>query len=157
MNDELDAAGAGGHRAGDGADVGDLTTDSLMGCQQWGCQAPVETWCSLCRGFFCHYHDECCCQGAAVMDDEHVTLGADLLRPAAAGIPSDLGQLAPDYLTDPGVPDRCQQFACARPVETYCPLCRHICVSTTIRSTPFASMIVCAGVRRWCDGRPGAR
>ena len=27
-------------------------------CQQFGCQAPVETWCPLCRGYFCKKHDE---------------------------------------------------------------------------------------------------
>jgi hypothetical protein len=27
-------------------------------CQQFGCRQPVETWCSLCRAFFCHEHDE---------------------------------------------------------------------------------------------------
>lgn len=26
-------------------------------CQQWGCTADAETWCPLCRGFFCAAHD----------------------------------------------------------------------------------------------------
>jgi len=26
-------------------------------CQQFGCQAPVATWCPLCRSYFCHAHD----------------------------------------------------------------------------------------------------
>ena len=27
-------------------------------CQQFGCRQPVETWCPLCRAFFCAEHDE---------------------------------------------------------------------------------------------------
>jgi hypothetical protein len=27
-------------------------------CQQWACHKPVETWCPLCRAYFCHEHDE---------------------------------------------------------------------------------------------------
>jgi len=27
-------------------------------CQQFGCQRDAETWCPLCRGYFCHEHDE---------------------------------------------------------------------------------------------------
>jgi hypothetical protein len=27
-------------------------------CQQFGCRAPVATWCPLCRAFFCSMHDE---------------------------------------------------------------------------------------------------
>jgi hypothetical protein len=27
-------------------------------CQQFSCRAPVQTWCSLCRGFFCDEHDQ---------------------------------------------------------------------------------------------------
>jgi hypothetical protein len=27
-------------------------------CQQFGCREPVETWCPLCRAFFCAEHDE---------------------------------------------------------------------------------------------------
>ena len=27
-------------------------------CQEFGCNAPVETSCPLCRGEFCHEHDE---------------------------------------------------------------------------------------------------
>ena len=27
-------------------------------CQQFGCNEPVETSCPLCRGVFCHEHDE---------------------------------------------------------------------------------------------------
>jgi hypothetical protein len=27
-------------------------------CQQFGCRKPVETWCPLCRAYFCHAHDE---------------------------------------------------------------------------------------------------
>lgn len=26
-------------------------------CQQFGCRKPVETWCPLCRAFFCAEHD----------------------------------------------------------------------------------------------------
>ena len=26
-------------------------------CQQFGCQQPVDTWCPLCRAYFCHEHD----------------------------------------------------------------------------------------------------
>jgi len=26
-------------------------------CQQFGCNSPVETWCPLCRAYFCHTHD----------------------------------------------------------------------------------------------------
>jgi hypothetical protein len=27
-------------------------------CQQWACRQPVQTWCVLCRAFFCKVHDE---------------------------------------------------------------------------------------------------
>jgi len=27
-------------------------------CQQWACRQPVETWCPLCRSYFCKLHDE---------------------------------------------------------------------------------------------------
>jgi hypothetical protein len=27
-------------------------------CQQWACRQPVETWCPLCRAYFCKTHDE---------------------------------------------------------------------------------------------------
>ena len=27
-------------------------------CQQFGCSQPAETWCPLCRAFFCKVHDE---------------------------------------------------------------------------------------------------
>jgi hypothetical protein len=27
-------------------------------CQQFGCRQPVETWCPLCRSYFCKLHDE---------------------------------------------------------------------------------------------------
>ena len=27
-------------------------------CQQFGCRQPVETWCPLCRSYFCAEHDE---------------------------------------------------------------------------------------------------
>lgn len=27
-------------------------------CQQFACREPVETWCPLCRAYFCHAHDE---------------------------------------------------------------------------------------------------
>ena len=27
-------------------------------CQQFGCRQPVETWCPLCRAYFCAEHDE---------------------------------------------------------------------------------------------------
>ena len=27
-------------------------------CQQFGCSNQVETWCPLCRAFFCKRHDE---------------------------------------------------------------------------------------------------
>ena len=26
-------------------------------CQQFGCSKPVETWCPLCRAYFCAEHD----------------------------------------------------------------------------------------------------
>jgi hypothetical protein len=27
-------------------------------CQEFGCRQPVQTWCPLCRCFFCDEHDE---------------------------------------------------------------------------------------------------
>jgi hypothetical protein len=27
-------------------------------CQQFACNQPVQTWCPLCRAFFCDMHDE---------------------------------------------------------------------------------------------------
>lgn len=27
-------------------------------CQQFGCRQPVQTWCPLCRSYFCAEHDE---------------------------------------------------------------------------------------------------
>jgi hypothetical protein len=27
-------------------------------CQRFGCRAPVQTWCPLCRDFFCDDHDQ---------------------------------------------------------------------------------------------------
>lgn len=27
-------------------------------CQQFGCRSSAETWCPLCRAFFCKQHDE---------------------------------------------------------------------------------------------------
>jgi len=27
-------------------------------CQEWACNEPAQTWCPLCRAFFCAYHDE---------------------------------------------------------------------------------------------------
>jgi len=27
-------------------------------CQQFGCREPVQTWCPLCRAFFCAKHDQ---------------------------------------------------------------------------------------------------
>jgi len=32
--------------------------DVPEGCQQFGCHQPVETWCPLCRAYFCRTHDE---------------------------------------------------------------------------------------------------
>lgn len=35
------------------------TPDIFEGkCQQFGCKCDVETWCPLCRAFFCKEHDE---------------------------------------------------------------------------------------------------
>ena len=46
-------------------------------CQQFGCGRPAETWCPLCRSYFCHFHDELyprrrhdCLRGTADDDDE---------------------------------------------------------------------------------------
>jgi hypothetical protein len=37
-------------------DIGD---DELPDrCQQFGCTHAAETWCPLCRAYFCHVHDE---------------------------------------------------------------------------------------------------
>jgi len=33
-------------------------SDEPILCEQFGCDQPVETWCPLCRAFFCARHDE---------------------------------------------------------------------------------------------------
>jgi len=35
-----------------------IAADVPERCQQFGCTQAVETWCPLCRSFFCHAHDE---------------------------------------------------------------------------------------------------
>lgn len=53
------------------------TDDVPDRCQQFGCQASVETWCPLCRAYFCLFHDELtpvrrhdCLRGKADDDDD---------------------------------------------------------------------------------------
>jgi hypothetical protein len=39
-------------------DARDLLNSVPETCQQFGCRAPVQTWCVLCRAFFCDAHDQ---------------------------------------------------------------------------------------------------